>query len=150
MSRRIAITAVMLLAATACTTTSSSSDSKPSPSPSSTGLAAEWGPKLQQATTADTGICNAVGDHACAEHLTDIALTVSDLESAVTDAGGQSVYPQTTALIEKNDTAVAAYTDHECLGDDNAGIPGSPCPDDVQTILSTAAALPLALQADET
>lgn len=147
MPRHTLAAAVLLLAAATACTSSDSGDAKPSPS--TTGLAAEWGPKLTQATTADAAVCNQVGGQACAEHLTAIALAVSRLESAVTDAGGPAAYPQTTALIQKNNAAVQAYTDHECLGDENAGIQGSPCPDDAQTVMSSGAALPLALQADE-
>ncbi|MET9056769.1 hypothetical protein ABZX99_02985 [Streptomyces antibioticus] len=141
---------VGLLAALAVAGCSASTaDSKPSATGTTAGLAAEWGPKLKQATAADPAVCNAVGDQACAEHLTDIAIAVTELEGDIADEGGKAAYPETSAQIDKNNAAVQAYTDHECLGDENAGIQGSPCPDDVQTILSTAEALPLALQADE-
>lgn len=149
MSRHATITlaaALLLAAATACT---SSSSDKPSPSPTKATLSAEWGPKVTTATTADTAICNQVGDQVCAEHLTDIALVVTDLESAVSEAGGKDKYPRTVAEIVKIDDAVDAYTEHECLGDKNAGIEGSPCPDDAHTITAGAEALPLALEADE-
>lgn len=140
--------AVLLLAATACT---SGGDSKPAASPSSTaaGLAAEWAPKLKTVAAADTGICNQVGDQACAGHLTDIALALTELEQAVTAAGGKGVYPRTVAEIDRTDAAVEAYTDHECLGDVNASIQGSPCPDDARVVMSAPATLRLSLEADE-
>lgn len=140
--------AALLLAVTACT---SGSDSKPTASPSSTasGLASGWAPKLKAAATTDTGICNEAGDQACAEHLTDIALALTDLEQAVTAAGGKGAYPRTVAEIGKADVAVEAYTDHECLGDVNAGIQGSPCPDDARVVMAAPAALQLSLEADE-
>lgn len=128
---------------------SSSASASASASQAGAGLAAKWGPKLASATAGEAAVCNEVGDHACAEHLTDIALAVGELEQDVTQAGGASAYPRTVAEVERVNTAVAAYTEHECLGDENAGIPGSPCPDDVQAILGGGKALPLALQADE-
>ncbi|KAF2775247.1 siroheme synthase [Streptomyces sp. OM5714] len=108
-----------------------------------------WGPKLAEVTDSKESVCNEVGDQACAEHLTDIALVVGDLELAVNDAGGSPSYPRTVAELEKVDAAVDAYSDHECLNDENAGIKGSPCPDDAQTILTGGQTLVLALQADE-
>ncbi|MFI8483790.1 hypothetical protein [Streptomyces rubrogriseus] len=118
--------------------------------PSASGkLAGVWGPKLSEATDGKDAVCNEVGDQACAEHLTDIALVVGDLELAVNEAGGSSSYPRTVAELEKVDAAVDAYSDHECLNDENAGIKGSPCPDDAQTILTGGQTLVLALQADE-
>jgi hypothetical protein len=144
---RLLAATLILAAATAC---SSSSHSAPTASPSPTGkLAAEWTPKLKAATEADTGICNQAGDKACAEHLTDIALVVGDLEGAVDDAGGKAAYPKTTAELAKVDKAVDAYTKHECLDDPNASIAGSPCPDDARTIITGGEALQLALAADE-
>lgn len=147
-ARTAIVGAVLLLGATACT---SSDGSKPAASPSSTaaGLAAEWAPKLKTAATADTGICNQAGDQACAGHLTDIALAITDLEQTVTAAGGKSVYPRTVAEIDKADVATEAYTIHECLGDENASIQGSPCPDDARVVMSAPAALQLSLEADE-
>ncbi|CAM5622929.1 hypothetical protein [Streptomyces aurantiogriseus] len=143
---------LILLAALALTACSNSSndnnDSKPSPSTTGT-LSAEWTPKLATALGTETAICNQVGDQACAEHLTNIAIVVTDLENALNEAGGPAKYPRTAAEIEKIDKAVDAYTDHECLGDENAGIAGSPCPDDAQTIMSGGAALRFALEADE-
>lgn len=147
-ARTAVLGAVLLLGAAACT---SGSDSKPAASPSRTtvGLAAEWAPKLKAAATADAGICNQAGDQACAEHLTDIALTLTGLEQAVTAAGGKSVYPRTVAEIDRTDASVEAYTTHECLGDENASIQGSPCPDDARVVMSAPAALQLSLEADE-
>jgi hypothetical protein len=146
--RSIAVVATALLLAAACT---SGGDSEPAASPSSTaaGLAAEWAPKLKTVAAADTGICNQAGDQACAEHLTDIALALTGLEQAVTAAGGKGVYPRTVAEIDKANAAVEAYTDHECLGDVNAGIQGSPCPDDARVVMSAPATLQLSLEADE-
>ncbi|CAL9667680.1 hypothetical protein SUDANB145_07245 (plasmid) [Streptomyces sp. enrichment culture] len=94
-------------------------------------------------------MCNLVGDQECAEHLTDIAIVVTDLEQAVAEAGGAAVWPRTVMQLKKVNAAVDAYTEHECLGDENAGIAGSPCPDDAQVIMSGGQALVLALQADE-
>lgn len=137
--------AVLLLAATACT---GGSGSKPTASPSRTaaGLASKWAPDLK---AADAGVCNQAGDRACAEHLTDIALALTDLEQTVTAAGGKGVYPRTVVEIDKANAAVQAYTDHECLGDVNASIQGSPCPDDARVIMSAPAVLRLSLEADE-
>jgi hypothetical protein len=112
-------------------------------------LSTEWGPKLAAAADGDKAVCNQVGDQACAEHLTDIASVVTDLESAVDEAGGKTAYPRTVKELDKVNAAVDAYTEHECLKDENAGIEGSPCPDDAQTILSGGETLPLALKADE-
>lgn len=147
-ARTAILGAALLLGAAACT---SGSDSKPAASPSSTaaGLAAEWAPKLKAAATADTGICNQAGDQACAEHLTDIALAITDLEQTVTAAGGKSAYPRTVAEIDKANVAVEAYTTHECLGDENASISGSPCPDDARVVMSAPGTLQLSLEADE-
>lgn len=143
--RTAVVGAVLLLAATACT---SGGDSKPAASPSSTaaGLASGWAPNLR---TAATGVCNQAGDRACAEYLTDIALALTDLEQAVVDAGGRATYPRTVAEIDKANAAVQAYTDHECLGDVNASIEGSPCPDDARVIMAAPAVLRLSLEADE-
>lgn len=144
--RRTTATVVLVALLTAgCSSGDGKADAKPSPKKLST----KWGPKLDTATDADAAVCNQVGDQACAEHLTDIALVVGDLELAVNEAGGSAKYPRTTAEISKVNDAVQAYTDHECLGDENAGIEGSPCPDDVQTILTGGKTLTLALQADE-
>ena len=146
---RVAVVgAALLLAATACT---SGGDSKPAASPSSTaaGLAAGWAPKLKTVAVAATGICNQAGDQACAEHLTDIALALTELEQAVTAAGGKGAYPRTVAEIDKANAAVDAYTDHECLDDVNASIQGSPCPDDARVIMSAPVVLRLSLEADE-
>ena len=142
---RTAIVTALLLAATACT---SGGDSKPAASPSSTAasLASAWAPNLRTATT---GIWNQAGDQVCAEYLTDIALALTDLEQAVVDAGGKGAYPRTVAEIDKANAAVDAYTDHECLGDVNASIQGSPCPDDARVIMSAPAVLQLSLEADE-
>jgi hypothetical protein len=150
MSRHVhaAVLGAALLLATACT---SSGDSKPAASPSSAaaGLAAEWAPKLKAVAATDTGICNQAGDQACAEHLTDIAMAVTDLEQTVTAAGGKGAYPRTVAEVDKANAAVDAYTDHECLGDENASITGSPCPDDARVIMSAPGVLQLSLEADE-
>lgn len=146
---RLLAAALILAAATACS--SSSHGSTPAAGQSPRGkLAAEWTPKLKSAVlTGTTGICNQAGDKACAEHLTDIALVVTDLEDAVDDAGGKTAYPKTTAELAKVDKAVDAYTLHECLDDPNASIEGSPCPDDARTIITGGEALQLALAADE-
>jgi hypothetical protein len=148
MSRHLAAAAILLATATACTSDSSDKPASPASS-TSPGLAAEWGPKLQQATLAESAVCNQVGDQACAEHLTAIALVVTDVEQAVNEAGGKDKFPRTVEEIGKINTAVDAYTDHECLGDENAGIQGSPCPDDARTIMAGGEALRLALEADE-
>ncbi|MES4886179.1 hypothetical protein ABVB69_37685 [Streptomyces sp. NPDC000349] len=144
-------TAVLLLAALAgCSDGDEGGDGKPKPTKSTAaGLAGEWGPKLSAATDGKDAVCNQVGDKACATHLTDIALVVGELEQAVNEAGGIAEYPRTVAEIGKVNAAVDAYTEHECLEDENAGIEGSPCPDDAQTILTGKHTLPLALQADE-
>ncbi|MER5875478.1 hypothetical protein ABT119_06055 [Streptomyces sp. NPDC001910] len=148
--RTAAIGLLAILALAGCSTgTGTDSDSKPSPSPTSKSLAAEWTPKLQQAATADASVCNHVGDRSCATHLTGIMFAVSDVENAIAAGAGPGKYPQSTVEIEKINKASEAYNDHECLGDENADIAGSPCPDDAQTILSGAEALPLALTADE-
>jgi hypothetical protein len=143
-----ALTLTLLIATTAC---SSSSDETPSGNSSSDGakLSAEWTPKLETATKAESTICNQVGDQACAEHLTDIALVVTDLKDAVSEAGGADAYPRTAKEIEKIDDAVDAYTDHECLGDENAGIKGSPCPADAYAIMAGGSVLKLTLELDE-
>ncbi|GKQ35170.1 hypothetical protein [Streptomyces sp. A012304] len=146
---RVAVLAALLLAATACTSSSDDPDTASSSSSSPAGLAAEWGPKLQEATTAETAVCNQVGDQACAEHLTNIAIVVTDLEQAIDEAGGQDAYPRTVEKITEINKSVDAYTEHECLGDENAGISGSPCPDDARTIMTGGAQLPLTLETDE-
>ncbi|MET8212810.1 hypothetical protein ABZT51_44085 [Streptomyces sp. NPDC005373] len=139
---------VALLAA-GCSGGGDDAKTKPTPASSAGKLSAEWGPKLDAATDGDKAVCNQVGDQACAEHLTDIAMVVGDLEQAVNDAGGKAKYPQTTTEVQKVNDAVDAYTEHECLKDENAGIQGSPCPDDAQTILTGGKTLTLALKADE-
>lgn len=146
---RVAVLTAALLLATACT---NGSDDKPDTTTtpaSKPGLSATWAPKLQTAAAADTGICNQAGDQACATHLTDIALAVGDLETAITDAGSTAAYPKTMAEIGTINKAVQAYTDHECLGDANASIAGSPCPDDAQAITGGVKAIMLAMDADE-
>lgn len=145
-----AVLAVLLAAG--CST--AEDDGKPastaSPASQAAGrLSAKWGPKLGSLTDGKKAVCNQVGDQACAEHLTDIALAVTELEQDVNQAGGSSTYPRTAAELGKVNAAVDAYTEHECLGDENAGIAGSPCPDDAQTILTGGKTLPLTLQADE-
>ncbi|WP_333743816.1 hypothetical protein [Streptomyces ardesiacus] len=152
MSRRHTITvfaALVLAGATACSSSSDSSDSKPSSSATAGKLSAEFAPKLEQATEADAAVCNQVGDQACAEHLTGIALAVTDLEQSLPGAGGEDAYPKTTAEVAKINAAVDAYTEHECLGDENAGIKGSPCPDDAQVIMTGGAKLQSLLEVDE-
>ena len=136
------------LLATGCSG-GSDSDAKPSPSASAQALSKEWVPKLKDATTAEPAICNRVGDRACAEYLTDIAIVVGDLRFALDEAGGLDAYPRSVAEVGKVDAAVDAYTDHECLGDENAGMAGSPCPDDAHTIISGGEALQLTLETDE-
>lgn len=145
----ITIITTGLLAVGCSSGSSDDSDAQTSASPSASALSAEWVPKLKDATTAESAVCNRVGDQACAEHLTEIALAVSDLRFALEEAGGVDAYPRSMAEIGKVDAAVDAYTDHECLGDDNAGIAGSPCPDDAYTIMSGGAALQLTLETDE-
>lgn len=144
-------TSIGLLAVLALAGCSTGTDTDSKPSASSTGkhLATEWTPKLQQAATADAAVCNHVGDRSCATHLTGIMFAVSGLEDAIAEGAGPGKYQQTTVEIEKVNKASQAYNDHECLGDENADVAGSPCPDDAQTILSGAEALPLALAADE-
>lgn len=149
-------TAAVLVALLAAGCSSGGDDGKAGPSSSggsstkSAGkLSAEWEPKLSAAADGDKAVCNSVGDQACAEHLTDIAMVVTDLESAVDEAGGKAKYPRTVKELAKVNAAVDAYTKHECLRDENAGIKGSPCPDDAQTILTGGQTLSLALQADE-
>ncbi|MEV5915741.1 hypothetical protein AB0M00_43525 [Streptomyces chartreusis] len=148
--RRTTTTAAAVLVAmlaAGCSSGDDTPDAKPTPTAAT--LSTKWGPKFDTATEADAAVCNQVGDQACAEHLTDIALVVGDLERDVNEAGGSAKYPRTTAELDKVNDAVQAYTDHECLGDENAGIEGSPCPDDAQTILTGGKTLTLALQADE-
>lgn len=142
------LAATLLLGAVACSS-STNSDSKPSVSPTRPQLSAEWTQKLKNAAKADTGICNQAGEKACAEHLTDIALVVGDLESAVDEAGGADQYPRSSKEIDKVNAAVDAYTKHECLNDPNASIQGSPCPDDARTIMAGAETLQATLVADE-
>lgn len=137
------LTAALIL--TGCTD-SSSDDSKPKNTKPS--LADTWTTKLKTAATADTGICNQAGEKACADHLTDIALVVGDLEDAINTAGSTR-YPRTAAEIDEVNKAVQAYTDHECLNDENASIQGSPCPDDARTIMTGAETLQSTLVADE-
>ena len=145
----IAIVTVGLLATGCSGGSDGNSDAKPSASASTPVLSTEWVPKLKDAMDAEATICNQVGDQACAEHLTDIALVVSDLRFALEEAGGVDAYPRSMAEVDKVDAAVDAYTDHECLGDENAGIAGSPCPDDAHTIISGGKSLQLTLETDE-
>lgn len=142
----ITLTAAALILATSCT---NSSNDEPAATPGRTKLSTEWITKLENATTTDKATCNEVGDQACAEHLTDIAEVVIDLEIAIDEAGGVDAYPRSMKQIDQINEAVDAYTEHECLGDENAGIPGSPCPDDARTIMTGGAALQLALETDE-
>ncbi|GGQ83715.1 hypothetical protein [Streptomyces flaveolus] len=151
-TRTITVLAALILAgATACSSSSDSSDSKPSASATAAAgtLSVELAPKLETATKADPAVCNQVGDQACAEHLTDIALAVTDLEQSLPGAGGADAYPRTSAEVVKINAAVDAYTEHECLGDENAAITGSPCPDDAQAIMTGAAKLPSLMEVDE-
>jgi hypothetical protein len=149
-TRTITVLAALILAGTtACSSGSDSSDAKPSTSATAGKLSAELAPKLETATKADPAVCNQVGDQACAEHLTDIALAVTDLEQALPGAGGADAYPRTSAEVMKINAAVDAYTEHECLGDENAAITGSPCPDDAQAIMTGAAKLPSLMEVDE-
>jgi hypothetical protein len=148
--RRTAATATaVLIAVLTVGCSSGDGDPKADAKPTTAKLSTKWGPKLDTVTAGEKAVCNQVGDQACAEHLTDIALVVGDLERAVNQAGDSAVYPRTVAELGKVNAAVEAYTDHECLGDENAGIEGSPCPDDAQTILTGGKTLTLALQADE-
>lgn len=157
MRRTTTATAAALLVAVltaGCSSGDDGGDGKPesttsSSAPAEKELSKEWGPKLAAATDGKDAVCNQVGDKACATHLTDIALVVGELEQAVNEAGGTASYPRTVAEIGKVNGAVDAYTEHECLDDENAGIAGSPCPDDAQTILTGGETLVLALQADE-
>lgn len=145
----IATTTLIALLAAGCSSGTGTGDKKTDAKPSTATLAAKWGPKLDAVAAGDKAVCNSVGDKACADHLTDIALAVTDLEQDVNDAGGNAKYPRTVAELGKVNAAVDAYTKHECLGDENAGIEGSPCPDDAQTILTGGKTLALALQVDE-
>lgn len=137
------LTAALIL--TACSN-GSHDDAKPKNNKPS--LADTWTTKLKTAAQTDTGICNQAGEKACANHLTDIALVVGDLEDAINTAGATR-YPRTAAEIDKVNKAVQAYTDHECLNDENASIQGSPCPDDARTIMTGAETLQSTLVADE-
>lgn len=148
MSRRILATVAVLLTVTACSNSSSDTSSSSSPSATHTGLGSEWASRIQAVSVGAPAICNRVGDKACAEHLTNIAIAVTQLEDAIT-AAGASKYPRSASLIDEIDDAVDAYTRHECLNDDDANIADSPCPDDASTITAGAKALPYALQADE-
>ncbi|WP_151480637.1 hypothetical protein [Streptomyces albicerus] len=149
MRHRTTITALaaVILVLTGCTSSNDDADAEPSSSASK--LSTDWMTKLENATKADKAICNEVGDEACAEHLTDIALVVTDVELAIDEAGGLDAYPRSMKQIDQINEAVDAYTEHECLGDENAGISGSPCPDDARTIMTGGAALQLALETDE-
>ncbi|MGQ4471934.1 hypothetical protein ACN6K6_004720 [Streptomyces violaceoruber] len=138
---------VAALALTGCSSSQGSSDK--SSDNKQSALSDEWIPKLETATTTEDPICNEVGDQACAEHLTGIALLMTDLREAIDEAGGLDAYPRTVREIAKIDEAVEACTEHECLADENAGNAGSPCPDDVYTIRSGGDVLPFALQVDE-
>ncbi|MFE1949891.1 hypothetical protein ACFW9D_05415 [Streptomyces sp. NPDC059524] len=150
MRRTTVSAAAVLVVLLAAGCSSGDGDGKPAASSAAGGkLSAKWTPKLDAAADGNKAVCNQVGDKACAEHLTDIALVVSDLEQAVDEAGGRAEYPQTVAEIGKVNDAVDAYSEHECLNDENAGMAGSPCPDDAQTILTGGKTLALALQADE-
>ncbi|MEY9997347.1 hypothetical protein ABIE67_009466 [Streptomyces sp. V4I8] len=152
MRRTTTATAAVLVVLLTGGCSNTGGDGKPagsSPSGTTGGLSAKWAPKLAAVTDGKKTVCNQVGDQGCAEHLTDIALAVGDLERDVNDAGGSSRYPRTLAELGRVNDAVDAYTEHECLGDENAGIAGSPCPDDAQTILTGGKTLPLALKADE-
>ncbi|MGW3144856.1 hypothetical protein ACWDG1_09275 [Streptomyces sp. NPDC001177] len=138
----------LLAAALLLTSCSTSSHDDAKPKNTKPSLADTWTTKLKDAADADTGICNQAGEKACADHLTDVALVVGDLEDAINTAGATR-YPRTTAEIDKVNTAVQAYTDHECLNDENASIQGSPCPDDARTIMTGAETLQSTLVADE-
>jgi hypothetical protein len=144
----IAMFAALVVASTACSG-SGSDDAKPNASTTAGKLSAELAPTLETATKADPAVCNQVGDQKCAAHLTDIALAVTDVEQALAEAGGADAYPRTTAEVAKINEAVDAYTEHECLGDENAGIAGSPCPDDAQAIMTGAAKLQSLMEVDE-
>ncbi|MGW0821816.1 hypothetical protein [Streptomyces sp. NPDC002845] len=146
----IAFAAVLMLGVGACTSSGGDSTSAASTtSSSSPKLTTEWVPKLRDANSPQSAICNQVGDAACAEHLTDIAVVAGDLEEAIDEAGVRGTYLRSVAEIEKIDAAADAYVDHECLDDPNAGIDGSPCPDDAYAIMIRGAVLELALLADE-
>jgi hypothetical protein len=147
----VTLVAALVLGVTGCTSSEGGggTDTSTSPSASVSGLSSEWIPKLEEATEGRSGVCAEVGDQACAEHLTDIALVVSDLESAIQDAGAEEAYPRSMKEIEKINKAVDAYTEHECLGDPNAGIDGSPCPKDTYTIMGGGTSLQFTMTTDE-
>ncbi|MGW2048579.1 hypothetical protein ACWCPF_25860 [Streptomyces sp. NPDC001858] len=142
------ITAAVGLAAlflTACTSSSGDADSKPSPT--GPGLAKDWGPTFTKLAATEPGLCNLVGEQACADQIAAIASNANDLEDVIEKTGGS--YPRTKNKIMKIVNGATSYTLHECPGDANAGIAGSPCPDEAFQVRAAAEALPLALEADE-
>ncbi|MEV5898421.1 hypothetical protein [Streptomyces sp. NPDC052127] len=143
-------TAVVLAAAlllTACSSSGNDADDKPSTNPSNAGLAKDWGPTFTSLATTEPALCNLVGDQACADHVAAIASNANKLEDVVEKTGGS--YPRTKNKIMKIMTGSTSYTLHECSGDENAGIEGSPCPDDVFQVRAAAETLPFTLEADE-
>ncbi|MGW8679647.1 hypothetical protein ACWGNN_01010 [Streptomyces sp. NPDC055817] len=113
-------------------------------------LSDEWIPKLDKATDGKgEAVCGSVGTQQCADHLTKIATTVFDLESAIEEADAKSDYPRSMAEIKKVDKATDAWTEHQCLNDPNADMDGSPCPKDAYDILGAGAGLQMTLITDE-
>ncbi|MEU9264573.1 hypothetical protein AB0E04_03840 [Streptomyces sp. NPDC048251] len=141
----VGLAAALLL--TACSSSGGGADDKPSSSPSSAGLAKDWGPTFTSLSNTEPALCNLVGDQACAEHVAAIASNANKLEDIIEKTGGS--YPRTKNKIMKIMNGSTSYTVHECAGDENAGIEGSPCPDDVFQVRAAAETLPFTLEADE-
>ncbi|MET9099600.1 hypothetical protein [Streptomyces antibioticus] len=143
--RTTAIGLATALFLTACSSSGDDADSKPSPY--SANLAKDWGPTFTSLTDTEPTLCNLVGDQACADHVSAIASNANDLEDVIEKTGAS--YPRTKIKIMEIVNSATSYTVHECSGDENAGIEGSPCPDDVFQVRAGAEALPFTLEADE-
>ncbi|MFE9391695.1 hypothetical protein [Streptomyces sp. NPDC006784] len=144
-----ACSAAVLLAAAGCGSsdeaTKTDSDSRPSGKP----LSEKWQPKIQAAKDkAPTSVCENVGSTECADYLSGIVIAVYRLRDELDD-GAKDRYPRTVKRIKKIDRASTDYTKHECKGDPNAGMEGSPCPKHVADIVAGSSALLMEMGMDE-
>ncbi|MEU5243824.1 hypothetical protein AB0G81_06865 [Streptomyces asoensis] len=146
-NRTVAAGLLSVLLLTGCTTNSGDTADKPGPSASGVRLSAGWGPKLITLTDTKRALCNQAGDHGCADHVAAIAIEANALQDVIEKTGGS--YPRTKIKIMEIVNGATSYTVHECGGDTNASIAGSPCPDDVFQVRGGAETLPFTLEADE-
>ena len=119
------------------------------PESAAPALSTKWGPKLEAAGEAKSGICKDAGAKQCVDHITKLTELVYDVDTAIDEADAAAAYPKAKAEIAKVEEASESYVDDGCAGSGETTLGGSACGGYVAKLLVGPANVQMTMTTDE-